>query len=115
MIEDFQLPQRLKQLEGDSELAPEVNACRECWKLDDEEPEASQAADEAPEEVVEVKKRKLSSEELAEEKRKREEQRLLHEIRSLGDLLENSDFCVDSLFPDPFQWRERQRHRSVTR
>lgn len=100
MIEDFQLPQLLKQLEGDSELAPEVNACRECWKLDDEEPVASQAADE---EVVEVKKRKLSSEELAEEKRKREEQRLLHEIRSLGDLLENSDFCVDSLFPDPFQ------------
>ena len=99
MIEDFELPQLLERLEGDSELAPEVSACRECWKLDEEPVEASQAADEE----VEVKKRKLSSEELAEEKRKREEQRLLHEIRSLGDLLENEDFCVDSLFPDPFQ------------
>ena len=102
MIEDFQLPQLLKQLEGDSELAPEVAACRECWKLDDEDEEDKEPV-EASQAEVEVKKRKLSGEELAEEKRKREEQRLLHEIRSLGDLLENSDFCVDSLFPDPFQ------------
>ena len=97
MIEDFQLSELLAELEEDPNLATEIAACRECWKL--LEPKKA----DADEVTVEVKKRKLSSEDAEEEKRKREEQRLLHEIRSLGDLLENSDFCVDSLFQDPFK------------
>lgn len=95
MIKEFQLPQLLQQLEADRDLAPEVAACRECWKVNLELPSGAKDS--------EAKKRKLSTEELVEEKKKKEEQKLLHEIRSLGDLLENSDFCVDSLFPDPFQ------------
>lgn len=79
---ELQLPELLQQL-ADPDLASEVAMCRQTWKLS--------AEGEA------VKKRKVDD-----EKRKKEEE-LLHEIRNLGDLVENSDFCVDSLFEDPFK------------
>ncbi len=84
---ELQLPELLQQL-SDPDLASEVAMCRKSWKVrtDGNTGEA------------EVKRRKVDD-----EKRKSEE-KLLQEIRNLGDLLENSDDCVDSLFPDPFKF-----------
>lgn len=88
VLVELQLPDLLQQL-ADPDLASEVAKCRETWKLSTDSRSAEGAA---------VKKRKV----IDDEKRKKEEE-LLHEIRNLGDVLENSDFCVDSLFEDPFK------------
>ena len=86
---ELQLPDLLQQL-ADPDLASEVAKCRETWKLSTNDSRSAEGAA--------VKKRKV----IDDEKRKKEEE-LLHEIRNLGDVLENSDFCVDSLFEDPFK------------
>eukprot|EP00434_Breviolum_minutum_P044995 symbB.v1.2.040254.t1/scaffold7102.1/size13317/2 len=89
VLVELQLPDLLQQL-ADPDLASEVAKCRETWKLSTNDSRSAEGAA--------VKKRKV----IDDEKRKKEEE-LLHEIRNLGDVLENSDFCVDSLFEDPFK------------